>query len=211
MHIRRKILLLTLAFAVTVGFIIVFSSCNRKVVDTTPSSNATLEELHEKYKDNPELFEAAVQASHLGITIEEVQIRSYIVDAFRGLDAELENNEPETFAGLWIQQVPNFCIVMAFTHNGEGIIKQYVSENLARYVEIRTVKYSFIELQEARAVVESFLRTEKLPFDSGINIMKNLVEIRVTDRRTIDAAIRYGNLIVPDCVDITVRSLAVPQ
>jgi hypothetical protein len=212
MQIRRRALVLVILFVSTVLFIVVPSGCNCAKDDTSPSVNETLEKLQEKYKDSPELFEAALYAEHFGTTIEEAQNRFEIGDAFSGLDTELENKEPETFGGLWIQHEPSFCVVIAFTRDGEATIKKYISENLTGYVEVRTVKYSMKELWKARNQVEAFLRGKNIPFDSGIYVIDNRVEIDVTDRTEIDKAIEDGRLIIPECVRITVVSgLSVPE
>lgn len=211
MLLRRKALFSVIIFASVVLCIAALSGCNCAKVDTSLSVNETLEKLHEKYKDSPELFEAAVYAENFNVTIEEAQNRIKIEDAFSGLETELEIKEPETFAGLWIQHEASFRIVVAFTSDGEETIKKYVSENLTGYVRVRTVKYSYAELQKNRGVVESFLRDLDIPFDSGTYVIENRVEIRVTDRVQIDGAIRDGRLIVPDCVEIIVGSLAVPN
>ena len=212
MLLRRKVLLAVTLFAAIVLFIAVSSGCNCTKVDSSLSVNETQEELQEKYKDNPELFEATMYAYHFGTTIEEAQNRFNIGNAFSGLDTELEREEPETFGGLWIQHEPSFCVVIAFTRDGEETIKKYVSENLTGYVEVRIVKYSMKELWKARNQVEAFLRENDIPFDSGIYVMDNRVEINVTDRTEIDKAIEDGRLIIPECVYINVVSgLAVPE
>ena len=211
MLLRRKVLLYIIIFTATVLFIAVSSGCNCAKVDTSLSVNETLEKLHEQYKDSPELFEAAVYAYNFNVTIEEAQNRFKIEDAFRGLETELETNEFETYAGLWIQHEPAFRIVVAFTRDGEETIKKYVSANLTAYVEARTVKYSYSELLDAQSKVMIALRDLGIPADSASYVQENCVEFRVTDLTEIDKAIEDGRLIIPECVRIVVGSLAVPE
>lgn len=168
-------------------------------------------DLFEKYKDTPELFDIAVYAEHYGITMDEAQQRFEIREAFSGLDTELENKEPETFAGLWIQHEPVYRIMVAFTRDGEETIKKYVSENLTNYVQVLTVKYSYAELLDAQSEVMSALRDLDIPFDSAGYVQENRVEFRVTDRTKIDEAVREGKLKIPECVHIiVVKGLAQP-
>jgi len=204
MLLRRKVLLSVILVAVAVLSIAVSSGCNCAKVDSSLSVNETLEKLQEKYKDSPELFEAAMYADHFGTTIEEALHRFEISDAFRGLETELETKEPETFGGLWIQHEPSFCVVIAFTRDGEETIKKYVSENLSGYVEIRTVKYTYRELLDAQSKVMATLRNLGIPADSGVYVQENYAEFRVTDLTEIDKAIKDGRLIIPDCVRIVV-------
>ena len=181
---------------------------------TQADDNSTLvsEPLSEDYKENPALMEADIYANHYGITRDEALHRFKIADAFRGLEPILEENEPETFSGLWIQHEPVYCIAIAFTRDGEETIKKYVAENLTQYVQVRTVEYSFQELENAQLKGMSALRNLGILFDSAIYVQYNYVEFDVTDRTEIDKAIEEGRLIIPECVRIVVvGGLATPQ
>ncbi len=181
------------------------------VEEPSPQRNAELEELHEKYKDTPELFEAAIYARHFGVTVEEALRRFEVQDSFDRLEARLIENEPGTFAGLWIEHTPH-RVVVAFTRDGEETIKQYISENQTGYIEVRTVKYSYAELLAAQSEVGAALRDLDITFDSAGYVQENRVEFCVTDRTPVDEAMRDGKLEVPDCVDIvTVKGLAQPD
>jgi hypothetical protein len=178
----------------------------------TITSGRTIEEIQQevfkKYKDQPELIEIAIYSEFYGITLEEAQKRFNITDQFRGVEGLLESKAPDTFAGLWIQHMPNFCMVAAFTVGGEDVVKQCVSENLTQYMEIRTVKYSMKDLWRDRNQVESFLNSNGLLFQSAIYVMENKVGITVTNRTAMDKAVNEGRLEIPDSVKITVGPLA---
>lgn len=180
---------------------------------TNQTSREPIEEIQkrvfEKYKDNPELIEAGIYAEFYGITIEEAQERFRISDQFGGVEGLLESKAPDTFAGFWIQHTPNFTMVAAFTSGGEDIIKECISENLTRYVEVRKVKYSMKDLWQARNQIESFLQNNDIKFDSAIHVMTNNVQIRIEDRSEIDKAVAEGRLVIPESVIIQVGGLAV--
>ena len=206
--IFMSILLALCFFVISLGGCSIGSADTSSSPESLPDSSVYLDE---KYEENPELLQADIYAEHYDVTTQEALQRFDISDAFSGLDTELEIKEPETFAGLWIQHTPKFCIVVAFTRDGEETIKKYVSEDVIDYVEVRKVKYSMVELWEARNQVEAFLRDEDISFDSGIYVMDNRVEINVTDRTTIDAAVLEGTLVIPECVVVNVvEGLAVP-
>ncbi len=159
-----------------------------------------------------ELLEAVIYAEHYEITTDEAMRRFEIQEAFAGLDTELGIKEPETFAGLYIQHEPEFRIVVLFTREGEEIMKPYIPEGMAEYVEVRTAAFSFLELQNAQREVSATLRSLGIPADSGIHVMDNKVEYRITDLSAIDKAISDGSLTVPDCVVfIEVKGLAQPD
>jgi len=174
------------------------------------TENETIEKLAEQYKDDPELFDKAVYAQFYDISVEEAQERFDIADKFSGLDSLLEEKEPDTFAGLWIQHEPDYCIVTAFTSGGEETIKKYISEDLLKYISVRTVKYSMKQMWQDRYQVEDFLKNHGILFTSGIYVMDNRVEITVTDRTEIDKGVTDGELVVPESVLIKVGPLPTP-
>jgi hypothetical protein len=214
-------ILIILLFLVIIICVMALTGCHAKNEVTTAvteqssqSVNMTpdvSEPLDERYKENPELLMADVYAGHYVVTSEEALRRFDIADAIGGLGSELETAEPETFAGLWIQHEPTFCIVIAFTRDGEAAVEKYVTEDIKDYVEVRTLKYSYSELKKVQGEVITSLRDLNIPFGGGIDIINNRVDIDVTDRTEIDNAIKDGRLIIPECVQINiVEGLPVP-
>jgi hypothetical protein len=167
-----------------------------------------------KSENPPDLVfpEVTVYAEHYGISTDEALRRFEIQDAIRGLDTELSIREAETFAGLYIQHEPEFCIVALFTRDGEETMKPYIPDGMAEYVEVRTVKVSYLELQNAQSEVLSVLRSLGVSSDSYIDIKENDVKFGVTDMVPIDKAISDGKLMIPGYVDIIeVEALAQPE
>lgn len=211
MNLKCRIDIMFAVFMI-VSSVIIIASCGGKTADTSPAVKSfgpsfnSSGPLDERYVNNPELIPADIYAEHYGVTEEEALQRFDISDAFSGLGYELETKETETFGGLWIQHEPSFCVAIAFTRDGEETIKKYVSENLTGYVEVRTVKYTYRELQDIQLEVMAALRDLGIPFGGGVYVQENCVEFNVTDRTEIDKAIEEGRLIIPECVRITVVS-----
>jgi len=151
---------------------------------------------------NTDPSEIKIYAEHDAITVEEELHRFEIRDAFAGLDTELSIKERETFAGLYIQNEPEFRIVVLFTHDGEETIKPYIPDGMDEYIEVRTANVSYFELQNAQSEISSSIRSLGIPTASEIDIYTNRVKIFVVDLTSVDEAIRDGKLIVPDYVDI---------
>src|SRR4030042_2042892 len=114
----------------------------------TKSMQEQIDELAEKYKDDPEKFDAAVYALYEGVSVDEAVRRFELMNDAGRLQAEIVENE-ESYAGSWIQHQPEYKIVFAFKGNGEEIIKKYVEEGspLAGNIKILTFKYSYKELE----------------------------------------------------------------
>lgn len=166
-----------------------------------------------KSEPTPPTTETEMYARRLGITIEEAERRFKLQEAAGKLQAELSNKEVETFAGLWIEHTPTFKVIVQFTRNGEETVKPYLQPDLAAVVEVRTAKYSYLELQNAQNQAISSLRSLGIQFDSAIDVSKNhvLVKVKSADRANFENAIRDGKLVLPDSVEVIwTDSLATP-
>lgn len=170
-------------------------------------------EIFEKYKDNPELIDAAIYAEEEGISVDEAVRRFELMDEAGPLQAAIVENEPDTYAGSWIQHQPEYRFVFAFTENGEEIIRKYVEEDspLADKIKILTFKYSFRELQEIQEDITADMENRGIYPDSGIDMKNNCIDFSVTDKAAVDEAIRSGKLEIPDCVNVSqIEGLEIP-
>jgi len=73
---------------------------------------------------------------------------------------------------------------------------------MAEYVEVRTVKVSYLELQNAQSEVSSALRSLGIRADSSIDVKENNIKYKVTDLAPVENAIGDGRLMIPGYVDI---------
>lgn len=165
--------------------------------------------LTEEMKNNPELITAQIYANRFGVSVDEALQRLRLQPAFGqvGLQSKLENNETETFAGLWWQHEPEFKIVVAFTKNGEETLKKYLNEEMTPflpYLEVRTVQFSLAELKTVQLQMISTLREIDIPYDSGIDITINRVTLGFAEsiRTSVEELINSGKLIMPENVKI---------
>ena len=156
--------------------------------------------------EDPLLYDAQIYASNNNISTEEALRRFQLQDIAGKLDAELSMDEPETFAGLWIEHNPKFKIVVQFTRDGGETIKPYLKPytELANIVEVRTAKVSLADLQRAQANASDFARALDIPVESGINVYNNSVELYVTktDRNRFDDALQRSGIQFPDVVRV---------
>jgi chaperonin cofactor prefoldin len=163
-----------------------------------------LAELHEKYKDDPARFDAAAYALHEGIDIEDAVDRFEVMEKAGPFGAELEAAGMDNFAGFWIQHEPDFCLVAAFTENGEESIAPYLQKypDLADIVKVRQVQYSLNELLSAQEEVSAIVESLGIFAGSGTYVVDNKVEVVVTDISKVEEALDNGTLVIPDCVEI---------
>ncbi|MFC1900505.1 hypothetical protein ACFLYN_02815 [Chloroflexota bacterium] len=185
------------------------SVAGEKEEQSEESSGNTSEkyaEIFEKYEDNPEMIDRAIYAQAEGISINESVSRFEIMNMAGFLGEALEKSELDNFAGFWIQHNPRFCLVAAFTENGEETIAPYREEypELAEFIEVCTVQYTYTELLNAQKKVSNAI--EKLGAFAGscTYVQYNSVEVYVTNMETVDEAIRDGKLNIPDCIEIII-------
>jgi hypothetical protein len=148
-----------------------------------------------------------IYAKHYRITTDEALHRLKLQDSFPGLSTELENNEKETFGGLWIQHEPEYKIVVAFTNNGDKTISEYskyISEEVASYIEIRTVSKSLVELLNDQDKLLLSLSEQGLKADSRVDIINNCVSIDIAkvDENLFNIAKQNDKLAIPDGLKI---------
>jgi len=156
---------------------------------------------------NPLHVIADIYATHYGVPIDEAIHRLQIQDSFPGLSTELENNEKETFGGLWIQHDPEYKIVIAFTTNGEQTISKYtkfIPEVVAPYVEIKTIKKSLEELLFEQDKLVSSISEQGIKSESRVDIINNCVSIDIAkaDKGKFDIATQNDKIAIPNGLKI---------
>jgi hypothetical protein len=158
-------------------------------------------------------WDADIYASNMRVSFEEAVKRFKFQDIAGDLDAELSMNEAETFAGIWLEHVPEFKLIVQFTRNAEETFKPYFPTELADViVEVRTVKVSLLDLQKAQDEIISSVSNLDIPVESGINVFENRVELYVADRVRFDEAVQSGRIRLPDNIEvITVEEMGKPD
>jgi hypothetical protein len=144
-------------------------------------------------------MDAQAMATDLGITVDEAIRRLNQQDSIGKLGAQLEQQESSTFAGLWIQQKPEYRVVVAFTRAGPEIIKPYIENTpLESLVELRTASITLAELKLIQQNVMQLAGDLSLPFSSGINVQENRVELYVTDQALWEASLQKAGKTLPE-------------
>lgn len=145
--------------------------------------------------------DAKFYASDWGIDVDEASERLKLQEPIGELNAALAEQQPDTYAGLWIQHAPEYRVVVQFTEGGEKTIQPYIENGpLARVVEVRTVGATLKELEAAQLATLAAVRELGIPFESAIIVSKNRVELYLTEKGAI--ARREASLVLPSGVDV---------
>lgn len=138
------------------------------------------------------------------VSLEEALRRLQLQDDIDGLEPALIEQEGETFAGLWIQHTPQFRIVVAFTRNGQETIRPYIEgQPWAEWIEVRPAVVTLAELEAIQDMAVHVLARLGVRADSLIDVVRNHVEVRVTDEVQLNVALQRAGLALPDHVVVT--------
>jgi hypothetical protein len=147
--------------------------------------------------------DAAEYAEQFGVSQEEALRRFRVQDEAGELNAALQEGEPETFAGLWIQHEPDFRVVAAFTRDAEQTIQPYLEgKSWADLVEVRTFPYSLAELEAAQQQVMQASETLGVSSTSSISVTENRVVVEVGNPELFLDELQAAGLKLPETVNI---------
>ena len=125
------------------------------------------------------------------------------------LEVTLAAREADSFAGLWIDNGPDFRVVVASTSpvraQAQKLVESYVAASpLAGLVEVRSARYTQQELLAARSA--AFFATRALGLsrtpDAGIDVKANRAELYVIDRGELETGLRASGLDLPAAVRV---------
>jgi hypothetical protein len=151
------------------------------------------------------LVDAEEYASHWGVSVDEALRVSELGNRIGEMQAELEEKEKETFAGLWTEHAPRFQVIVLFTRGGEETIRPYAeSRGLLGVVEVRSAQRSLAELEAAQieytTIVQDVLGSAVS--SSDIKVKENSVEIYVLDQTRLLEELQSAHLRLPDFVHV---------
>ena len=183
------------------------------------SAANTLAEVNVESPDVPIVIDngldqdAAQYAIEYGVSFQEAKHRLEVQALAGQLTAALETDEADTFGGAWIQHEPEYKIVVQFTREGDKTIWPYVEDGpLESLIEVRTTDVTLAELISIQEKLIETVRPLDIPFESGINLQDQQVEIYVVEREQFDQAVVGGEVQISDHVAVvTVDRLSTQQ
>ncbi len=169
-------------------------------IDSNPASGNDPSELP-LYEGDARHLDTQKYADYYGVSFEEADYRLQMQDALDGLESELAEKERDTFAGFWIQNVPEYSFVVMFTRDGEKIIEPYLeAKPYAHLIEIREAMVTLAELHDIREAFLPTLEDIGVPFDQSINVHNNRVELYVLNKDTFLDELSEADIMLPDYV-----------
>ena len=159
------------------SIILLFTACSPGGAEPELEETAVPTQLPEEFPSDIQAY-----AQDAGISEEEAERRLSLDESIGKLQASLQTNEADSFAGLWLEHEPTYKVVVAFVGDeGEDVIRPYLTNPaLADIIEIRPAQYTLAELraaqEEAFAIVAQL---DPLSIAGGVDVMDNRVFLTV--------------------------------
>lgn len=150
--------------------------------------------------DDPLLTDARAMAEALGIPVEEAYRRLSLQPAVGVFGARLEQKEASTFAGLYIEQMPDFGIMVLTTTSSPNIREHLppALNPLRQSIACRKVDYTYRQLT---AAADEFVGSApSVRFDSWVDIKTNRIYLNAAtneDVRILRESADEGDFSVP--------------
>lgn len=116
------------------------------------------------------------------------------------IQGTLRQNEPDTFAGLWIQNEPTYGVAVAFTRDAAATLAKYTTDPL--YFPVERPGPTVIELRATqKRIVEEMIRLGVNWYGAGSNITTGVVEVELGQSADpIRTSAARGEFDLPDYV-----------
>ncbi|GEM_PF-2483746 len=153
--------------------------------------------------EDPLVRDAYLYAADQGISLSEALRRLRLQDLIGKLNTDLEINEQDTFAGLWIQHKPDYRVVVQFTRDGEQTIQRYIQNGpLAGIIEVRQAEVAWAELVALQEQAARAVNKLGIPVASDINMENNRVELYTKNPAQLREALQKEGLRLSESVVI---------
>ena len=152
-------------------------------------------------------MDAQSYASDYDVTLQEAKRRLGLQESAGALQADLLSNESSTFGGLWIQNEPDFKIVVRFTQDGESTVRPYVTGGpLSGLVEVRTADATLNDLKTAQSDATTIAIGFGIRVESQVDVIENRVKLFVVDKAGLDSSLAASSVQLPSKVDVVTVS-----
>jgi len=147
---------------------------------------------------------AEEMATSWGLSVEGAYQRLRVEDPIGTLQVELAEWEADTFAGLWIENEPQYRVVVAFTRDGEKTLKPYLENRSIPGLTLRKARFTYAQLEAMQA--QAMREFDKLDFhvSVSISVQDNRVEVYVSDREWFESELRRVGAQLPEGVELAV-------
>lgn len=147
--------------------------------------------------------EVAALVETYGLSLPKAEERLVQQDEAGRLEATLLEALGDRFAGLWIHQTPDFRVSVAVVDGAEDSARSVIDDSPLRgVVNVVAADNSLAELVQAATVLRS--RTDLVPFDLDVDVVRNRVVVYVTSRAALNDYMAETRLALPDSATVEI-------
>lgn len=133
-----------------------------------------------------------------GLSVEDAQRQIAYTDQAAELQERLMREEPNSFGGLYIENAPQFRIVVLFTGNAEALLAKYTQDPV--FHPMKTNK-SLTALRRKQDAILKSLKGTAPEYETDIDIRSNKVKVRHPSRAVAKDKLA-GNGVTEEDVEI---------
>lgn len=124
--------------------------------------------------------DAAAFADDQGLPHEEAMQRMKFQETIGDIQPILMTDLPDTYGGLWVEQQPEYRIMIALTEGDIETIQPYLADyEWADFVEVRLVNYTLDQLSVDQTIASQAANSVKVPVITAVDVVNNRVELIV--------------------------------
>jgi hypothetical protein len=131
-----------------------------------------------------------------GVSEARAAIESELADLAGTVEVALEAGEPDAFGGLYLDHEPELNLTVLVSGPTNRRVEAYLPPALATILTVRQVTYPLAALEADAAAIRSL--EPIVPFDVGVNVRMNRVEVYTADRIELDEYLSDHNAALPD-------------
>jgi len=134
--------------------------------------------INESFED----YSLRTYANCFGISKNEAKRRLKLDEKVGDLGEKLQQDNPDTFAGMWLEHTPRYRLVANFTAYPKKNISEYITDpEVVAFIDIEvTATVSLADLRKMRDEAVEALASEGIShLNSDIDVEKNQVELYV--------------------------------
>jgi hypothetical protein len=100
--------------------------------------------------ESPADYDFRMYARNFGVSIQEAKRRFNLRHKIGNLEENLRKNNPDTFAGLWLEHTPKFRLVAQFSDTPKQDFTAYVDSEVAAITDTQAAAVSLADLEKMR-------------------------------------------------------------
>jgi hypothetical protein len=140
-------------------------------------------------------------ADDLDLSLDEAMQRMRFQETIGDIQPLLMADLPDTYGGLWVEQKPEYRIVIALTEGDIGIIRPYLEgHEWADFVEVRPVNYTLEKLQADQATASQAANSVQVSAITTVDIVNNRVELIVGNPGLFLTDLAQADIELPETV-----------